>query len=161
CPGGKSTRKGERLPFEENYTPRSRIGSFGFGVLYAASKYLRLLLILFRGEIFQQTAAREPFFCLRLDRRERDRPVPVNGVRKNLSRLSVGYSHALPVIYRNRCHQGDFPTRRQTFQGFSAIKYLNHSGTAAYDSNSNRHCPVPNRRRSSYSMPQKMFKKKC
>src|SRR5207253_782857 len=104
CPGAKSTRKGERLPFEENYTPRSRIGSFGFGVLYAACKNLRLLLVLFRCEIFQQAAAWKPFFSLRLDRRERNGPVAVNGISENLSRLSVGYSHALPVIHSNRCH---------------------------------------------------------
>src|SRR5213594_3618016 len=65
-----------------------------------------------------------------------------------------------PAVTEALRHHGDFPTQRQIFQGFSANKYLNHSGTAAYDSGYNRRCTTPNRRRSSYSTPQRMFKKK-
>src|SRR5947199_7002937 len=66
-----------------------------------------------------------------------------------------------PAVTEALRHHGDFPTQRQIFQGFSANKYLNHSGTAAYDSGSNRPRPVPTRRRFMRLTPQKMFKKKC
>src|SRR5438046_1485088 len=66
-----------------------------------------------------------------------------------------------PAVIEALRHHRDFPTQRRAFQWFSAGKSLNRYGTVTYDSNSNRPCPAPNRRRSSYSMPQKMFKKKC
>src|SRR2546430_2461819 len=104
CPGGKSKRKDERPPFEENCNSKFRIGSFGFGGLYARCKYLRLLLIFLWRKIFQQATAWEPLFYFRLNRCEGVRPIAVIDIGKNLPWLSVRYAHPLSLICCHRRH---------------------------------------------------------